>query len=587
MAAGQQQLNIVITAVDKATQKILAVNNAMNKMLLPMTRVNRSMQQFGKALTQNPAIQAFGKIGKAATAAGKEIYSLTRRTAEFVGIGSIAALAAVASEWGRLGFEIQRTSLIMGTTMQRVAQFRAIGTAGGIGPDAAVESYHSLGSAIENARFGRNPAAVGMLNQLGMGDLLNRNKPIDVNKTMLRLARVFGPGSKMNAQAKEFAAGVLGVTSMLPVLERGEQYMQHLQDVTAKSGFTDPTAIERAGKFGEALAVAKVHAQGLGSVIMSGLQPAMQPLLENFDRWEEDNKDIISSDVKGFVTGLLGPLKALAGMIDSLVKHTFGWHKTLQGLGFLLGVGLLAPVIKLVGVFGKLIFSVFSPGVAIVRLLSGAFIAFAPEILAVAAALAALYGIGELVSRLFTGKSLWSHIAGDGSTPDAAGPMRQASGSADAQGRQQFIADRMKSAGYSDAQIGGAMQGLTDESFSFDPNATNEGHVGIAQWDKHRQRLFQSIYGHPMAGHLDEQTDFMLRELANSERFAGDDLRRQDTIMGAYDSFRSNFERAPGTHRHQVEVHVRVIHNGLHFRVHGADRVHGAGQVTLPAMGGG
>jgi hypothetical protein len=141
-----------------------------------------------------------------------------------------------------------------------------------------------------------------------------------------------------------------------------------------------------------------------------------------------------------------------------------------------------------------------------------------------------------------------------------------------AAGRQNYALGVFTNAGYSQAQAAGIVGNLIAESGShLDPTAINptSGMRGIAQWDTHRDMLFQRMYGHPVtAGTFDEQLQFVAWELNNTEKGAGDALKEATTAQDAASIVERLYERANGEGRHArianaMSVYARSQGGGL------------------------
>jgi hypothetical protein len=138
--------------------------------------------------------------------------------------------------------------------------------------------------------------------------------------------------------------------------------------------------------------------------------------------------------------------------------------------------------------------------------------------------------------------------------------------------RQNYALGVFTNAGYSQAQAAGIVGNLIAESGShLDPTAVNPTSKmrGIAQWDTHRDMLFQRMYGHTVtAGTFDEQLQFVAWELNNTEKGAGDALKEATTAQDAASIVERLYERANGEGRHArianaMSVYARSQGGGL------------------------
>ncbi len=116
----------------------------------------------------------------------------------------------------------------------------------------------------------------------------------------------------------------------------------------------------------------------------------------------------------------------------------------------------------------------------------------------------------------------------------------------DAQG----IEEQLKSYGWTDAQIAGAMKRLNIES-GLNPGAVGDSGqaYGIAQWHPDRQAEFARLMGKDIRGSsLAEQTEFMNYELTKGhEQAAGEKLFSAQDKDSAYKAFTDNYERPAST----------------------------------------
>jgi hypothetical protein len=113
--------------------------------------------------------------------------------------------------------------------------------------------------------------------------------------------------------------------------------------------------------------------------------------------------------------------------------------------------------------------------------------------------------------------------------------------------RQKYILDKLRKDGFSDAQAAGIVGSLMQESGlnSTQVNAKS-GAIGIAQWLGSRKKGFADRYGHGLEkSTFEEQVDYMLWEMRNTEKHSGDLLRRASSPQIAAQIHAWEYER-PG-----------------------------------------
>jgi len=117
-------------------------------------------------------------------------------------------------------------------------------------------------------------------------------------------------------------------------------------------------------------------------------------------------------------------------------------------------------------------------------------------------------------------------------------------------------------------------------------NAT--GHVGVAQWDQHRQMLYQMRTGRPLAreGRM-AQLENVDYELRHNESAAGDMLRQSGSADLATRIVDRMYERSEGTDMGSRLANARAL--GSNPNITNADFGHSYNQtnnVTINATGG-
>jgi hypothetical protein len=277
---------------------------------------------------------------------GQQIASATKYLLAFTGIASISSVVALAVSWGKLGFEISKTALVLGTSTDELMKFRSASQQFGISSDIAAASMKNLGDTMEDATYGRNQAALFMMKQLGLELHRTAGGAVDTHRAMMDLARIFqSPKWKGNVQAMGLAARMMGVEPVLPLLMQGPNAIQAMEAESVRTGATrDPT---KAAAFGAILYRAQSAATGLANTIGDALIPVLTPLLEQFIQWEITNKDIIGTNIAQFVQDFADGVKKAIPEVNDFVKSLGGWKNVAIGLGVVMAINVLGPTIQL------------------------------------------------------------------------------------------------------------------------------------------------------------------------------------------------------------------------------------------------
>lgn len=115
----------------------------------------------------------------------------------------------------------------------------------------------------------------------------------------------------------------------------------------------------------------------------------------------------------------------------------------------------------------------------------------------------------------------------------------------DVNARKQYIANELKKNGFTDEQAAGIIGNLLQENSTLDPKVVNKiGATGIAQWKGSRKEDFKRLFGKEIGdGSFEEQVKFLIWELNNSEKRAGDLVRRTRSVPDAAVVFGKHYER--------------------------------------------
>lgn len=270
----------------------------------------------------------------------------------------------------------------------------------------------------------------------------------------------------------------------------------------------------------------------VGIKVVEALMPAFDELIRYIKQlgdWVVTHKD----DITNWVNGAVKAVHEFAEEANKAAEAVGGWKNVLIGLAAIKVLGMVSPLLSLAGALTSVgsALGVIGGGVG-------------------ATALAVLGGIGAMVysKGLNTGEADYLK-AHQGATwdGDPVGRARQGANSGSLADRQKYLAGRLKSAGYTDAQVAGIIGSLMQES-GLDPNAVNKtsGATGIAQWLGPRAKAFQKQFGHSLKeSTFGEQTDFMLQELKTTEKLADSRIRLAKTAAQAAEIHAREFER-PG-----------------------------------------
>jgi len=535
---------IRIRADDAATATVNKIKAALSKVTDPVDKVQQRVGKLG-----NIGQAGLSKLEKgfrgAATAAGKvvdKIVEIVPGLAAIGGAASLAGLSALAARFGVFGFNLNKSSKLLGMNAQDLAAWHVAAKRAGVSADEFDSAMNGSQMAIRAAASGADPHAMLMMQKMGVQIARNKDGTVDYYTTQLRLMKAIQ--AQKTVEAQRDAANTFSMGGLLPMIQNGTWDADKAR-AYRKGLVPSADEIAKAKAFNEDVSDLRGSVEGLGNGIGSALIPVLDPVVKAMSQWLDQNRaeiaDKISAAVQRFVDWISkinwNDVTAKASSFYDSIGGIKGVAVALAAITF---AGPIAGVLSLISKLVMLT-TVTIPGAAtaLARLAGGP---------VMAAIFALLHSDG-----LNTGEDdyLNAHRAQPGQQwgGDAVAQARATANSGSVTDREKYLLGRLKSAGYTDAQASGMIGSLLQENGTLDPSATNakSGNMGIAQWGKARAKLFQQQFGHSLTGStFGEQVDFMLSELNNTENLADRRIRNAQTPEQAA-AIHAMFYERPGT----------------------------------------
>lgn len=568
---------VTITAVDKATASVRKIKASIAGITKPARDLKSSFVSFGKEVGVDRVAKSMKSLGVAAADTARSVASLITPLTAIAGLGSIAGIALLANEWGKMGAEVERTSAVLGVSTEDLQAYRSAAKLAGLSAEDMTGSLKSLGRTIEDATFGRNQDALVMMHKFGISLHRTKDGAVDATRALKDVANAI-VAQKGNVQAQSLIAGAFGVESLLPLLQKGGKGIDSFVAQAKAMGLVfDEKTLAKGRQFNANMLKIEAAATRLKYQFGDAMAPAVEKVLNVVGRLVDKYGDIVATKVAEYI-------QKFAKWVDSV-----DWAKTTKSIGDLVdNIGGIKGVLAIVAglTFAGPIASVLSL-IANLTLLTGTTIPAAALALArlaggpvMAAILALLHS-----KNLNTGEDaeVDSHQPKPGQQwdGDPIGQRRREGAANDPQ--TAGIVDRLKKMGWSQTQAAGIAANLWTESL-YNPNVTGDGGraYGIGQWHGDRQAEFKKVFGIDIQkSSLDQQLQFVDYELRHGEKKAGDALSETTTAGGAAGVISRLYERpapkdedrALGLSYSLVEANKRAsyadaIDQKLHIDVH-------------------
>jgi hypothetical protein len=582
---------ITISAIDRATATVRKINNSFSKLTRPINEVGKSTKALGRELGLGKMAKSIGSVAKNAKVAATEITKIGAPILALVGGGSIIGIAALATQWARLGSEVARTSQTLGVSSSELQSLRGAAEVAGVSSGELTGGLKSLGDTMQDALYGRNQQALAMLNRLGIGIHKTATGAIDSVRGFNDLANAIA-GIK-SPQVQGLVARQFGLETVLPLLRKGPAaiaaYQRKVRELGAEMS---PEKVARAENFGIALNYLSVAGQGLRNTIGDSLIPAFQPLIEQLTNWISLNREAISKQVGEWAQKfadwiktidfkqLFADIKSIVQDIAGFVDAIGGWKVAAIGVALIMAGPLLLSITNIGLGLAGLAFKAIPLAVKGLGLLStslGVSTVGAGALLGKLGLLGAAAAAGWLVGGKINEMLDKNGINLGSGAYNLMHPEENQGGRAQT-GTTKTAVDFFKSKGWSNEQAIGLAANLKKES-GFNTDALGDGGsaYGVAQWHRDHQKNFMKWAGKPIRqSTFEEQLGFVNYELTQgTEKSAGDALRGASDERQAASIVSRQYERPSDANgealsranaatgmKHEIEINLKGLPHG-------------------------
>ncbi|MBS7546250.1 phage tail tape measure protein [Ancylobacter oerskovii] len=371
-------------------------------------RVSPTLAKIGAAMagiSRNPSLKkvaadvggvsvAFQGVGRSLGGVGHGLQSVAWN---FAAVGSLAALAAVsaaayfgtvataaytaAKSFATTGAEASDMAVRLGTSVVALQEWRYAASASGTTSAVLDRGLGQLQKTMADVSRGKAKDAAALFRKLGVSvkDAKGHIKPLET--ILPQLAQAFEK-NKDPAMRARMALALFGESGaqLVPMLSDGRQGLEELAAKARQLGIIIPEGdVKRAKSLKDSLEELSIAGQGLGISIGSKLQPVLEPMIQDFTKWLEVNRDWVGLKLEQAVIGLRD---AFAGFdlqdaiaqtergfkrIDDLVTTAgANWKFVFGGLAALIAAPLVAPLVQLAVAVGRVGFAITSAGGALV-----------------------------------------------------------------------------------------------------------------------------------------------------------------------------------------------------------------------------
>ena len=319
--AAASTFQVTISAVDKATASIRKIKASIANITKPATDLKASFAAFGREAGLDRVAKGVKSIGSAAQNAARHVTSMVPALTAIAGIGTIAGITALATEWGKAGSEIQRTSGVLGVSANDLQVFRNAAKLAGLSAEDMTGGLQGVGNVLNDATWGRNQPALVMMRMLGIEMKRTKDGSVDATRALKDVANAVA-ARKGNVQAQQLIAGTFGLSALLPMLQRGEKGIDELTARSKKfSPIIDAKQLAQADRFNENLLKLEGQATKLKYAFGNAMAPAVERVMTAVGKLVDKYGEVAATKVAEYV-------EKFATWLDHV-----DWEKTAESVG--------------------------------------------------------------------------------------------------------------------------------------------------------------------------------------------------------------------------------------------------------------
>lgn len=322
--AAARNYTITLGAVDNVTKVLTRVNKHLADMGKPVARMNKALKQFGELSGFKRISIAFSNIGRSALEAFRSLSRMVPILSTIVGAASIAGVERLAEAFGNSSTHSKLMAASLGMPVRQLSILEnMMRTTGGAASDMD-DSIKGLQSSLAGVAR-QDPA-------FSQQRLIFEKLGIDATQAGYAAKN---PNSQMYMQ---IVRGIRDRFKDTPATEQRVLNLVFGSAGPAMMGFTNQTNAEQdasqaavvkhgpltdaqaslGDKLRRSLTSVRQSFEGLGNSIMSSVSPALTSLLGQLSTYIDDNRDLITVQVKSWLDSAGVALRQFTGYLNSI-----------------------------------------------------------------------------------------------------------------------------------------------------------------------------------------------------------------------------------------------------------------------------
>lgn len=290
------KFEIRIGAVDGVTKVANRISRSIEGITAPYTNLRKSLKTLGDSSGVGKLNDGLSKVADTARNVADRIASIVPGLTAITGALSLVGIGKLAADWGAFGFSLSKTSRSLGMSTSDLQAWHIAAQKAGVAASEFDSSISSSQNTIRDARYGKNPEALMLMQRMGVQIAANRDGTIDYLTTQQRLMAAIG--RQRSPVTQRNVAGALGMEGLLPMIQRGT-YGQDLANARSSGQIMTPAQIKSAEQFEDRIISLKQSLTNLGYSIGNAVTPPLQNFVESMTSFFNDNKAQIVDTIGG------------------------------------------------------------------------------------------------------------------------------------------------------------------------------------------------------------------------------------------------------------------------------------------------
>lgn len=356
------KLAFVLEAVDRASARLKAIGDRMDKLTEPARRVRARLNDM---LSTGPLLRLRSGVADVGDALGR-LQGLAQGVAAGIGLVAAGATAAffgvkrIADQTDALADDAAR----LGITTQQLQELGYAAQLSGSSVEDMGQSLGFLSNNLVQARQG-NKELVQWLARVGVTAQDLRNPAFGVTDVLARMADTYERVGKDGLNSAEMIAAsraLMGRSGdrLNQLLRQGSAALRQYAAEARRLGVVlDEQTVRNMGAFNDEFDRTKLILFGNLASALRPVMPMLSGVIERIGRWAVANRELISTRLVEFMqrveqvlpaivrggAQLAAGLGALIGLLDTVAQAMGGWQNVIAALAAVLALqGVLALV---------------------------------------------------------------------------------------------------------------------------------------------------------------------------------------------------------------------------------------------------